>query len=86
MDGTIVSTTTTNMTSKLNLTFSYEAQINTTTLEDDLLHELELAFLSTAVKAFLDCNVTTTHVALTEYQHVSSLTNLLGKCSVHFLL
>lgn len=81
-DGTIVSSTPGNMTTKLDLNFSYEAQVNSTTLEDDLLHKLELAFLSTAVKAFLDCDVTTKPVALTEYQHVNSLTNVLGKSSV----
>lgn len=86
MDGTIVSSSPGNVTTKLDLTFSYEAQINTTTLEDALLHKLELAFLSTAVKAFLDCDVATKYVALTEYQHVSSLSNLMGTYSVLFVL
>jgi hypothetical protein len=65
----------------LNLTFSYLAQINYTTLDDaSLLDALELLFLKSAVGAALGCNVTTKRRLLTEYKHIDSSTDVLGKC------
>ena len=77
--GAIVTSIPGNVTTKLDLKFTYEAQINSVTLEDALVHELELAFLSTAVGAVLDCNATLRHLQVSEYHHVSSSTSMLGK-------
>ena len=78
-DRAIMTITPGNVTTKLDLKFTYEAQINSTTLEDALVQELELAFLSTAAADVLGCNVTVRHRQLTEYHHVSSSTSMLGK-------
>ena len=78
-DGAAVTGSPGNVTTKLDLKFTYEAQINSTVLEDALVHELELVFLSTAAAGVLDCNATVRHWQLTEYHHVSSSTSVLGK-------
>ena len=84
--GAIMTSTPGNVTTKLDLKFTYEAQINSTTLEDALVHELELAFLSTAVDAVLDCNATVRHLQVPEYQYLSSATSMLGKWIVFDLV
>jgi hypothetical protein len=79
-DGIVLVTKPLSATTRLNLTFSYLAQINDTTLDDALLDALELLFLKSAVGAALGCNVTTKRRLLTEYKHIDSSTDVLGKC------
>lgn len=85
IDGIVWVSTPASATTTLNLTFSYLAQINATTLDDALLDALELLFLKSAVGAALGCNVTTKRRLLTEYKHIDSSTDILGKCRLSAL-
>jgi hypothetical protein len=70
---------TTNVTTSLDLTFTYWAQINSTILDKAILDQLEMIFLHSAVGAALGCNITTNRHHLTQYNHVDSSTDYLGE-------
>jgi hypothetical protein len=70
---------TTNVTTSLDLTFTYWAQINSTILDKAILDRLEMIFLYSVVGAALGCNITNNHHHLTQYNHVDSSTDYLGE-------
>jgi hypothetical protein len=64
----------------LDLTFSYEAQIENSLLDDVLVKGLELAFVENVVQEVLNCNNETTGFPRkTQYQYLHGSTAFIGE-------